>query len=140
MMLPKAFPPVSPQLVSHERWRDDPYIDFIVGQYEKNGYGSPLPVQAAQNVVFAEINHGRWLVLCPAECGQAVIASMDNPYFICANCGSFENNSHWYHVIFPIERDVINDLLCKRHLQNRNWKPTETVEMIMEENRNHGLH
>lgn len=135
----KAYMSPSRAIVSHERWRSDPYLEFIANQYSKAGYGAPPPISEARNVLFAEINHGRWIVTCPAECGQAVIASFIHEYFICANCGSNENNGKWYHVRFPAEHQLIDEILSKRKVPNRNWKHYESVSALINENAAHGI-
>lgn len=127
-----------PSLLTHEKWRQDSYLEFMAKRYAES-QGEPPPLSETRGLVQAEVNHGRWIVLCPAECGQAVVASIANPFFICANCGSYENGQRWYHVRFPIEHVLIGEILCKRRDQNRNWKPGETVFDLQNQNAAHGL-
>ena len=138
-MMNRPRPHKVPRLVSHEVWREDSYLNFIMGQYQHNGHGIAPPITEVRGVIEAEVNHGRWLIVCPAGCGQAVVASMVSPLFICANCGSAENNGMWYHVRFPLEHGLITDMLTKRKIPNQNWKPNDSVAGLLVENREHGI-
>ena len=112
---------------------------------------SPPDMADATGTVKAYINHGRWVVECPAGCGHAIAASVSNPYFLCTMCGTKTNSGQWFHVTFPAERAEIEQLLVQRapahptrpnmpyFVNTRNWEPDETVEQLEQENRKRGV-
>ena len=120
-------------------------LSYTNGTWEEN-VGTPLPTFAdAQNTVEAVIKESRWLVDCPGDCGSAAIVSKEDRFFLCVDCGSFENDNQWYKVIFPADAEAIETVLLKRRLmKNRNWifkidGTLETVEELEAENIEHGL-
>ena len=84
--------------------------------------------------VAARVNHGRWIVDCPDEdCTAAVMASSDDPRFVCPVCayGIFT-------VVFPSQAEAVEQALLERPVPaTRNWTPDETVGDLRRENKEH---
>jgi hypothetical protein len=78
----------------------------------------------------AYLNHGRWVVDCPA-CPSAALAGAT---FACEDCGYGPEA-----VQMPAEAADVEDAVRPRPLRNRNWRPTETVADLEAENAEHGL-
>jgi hypothetical protein len=97
----------------------------------------PFDERAAGSVP-AEINHGRWMVRCPA-CPGAEEADPEQPIFYCLSCGNADNGGHVMAVEFPKDREEIERLLLAREIENRNVKPTETPADIEAENLEYGV-
>lgn len=83
--------------------------------------------------VAARINHGRWIVDCPA-CPNAHLLPVDGNEFRCANCGSGPHD-----VNVPADRHDIEEALEPRDVLNRNWQPGETVADLHAANVEHGV-
>jgi len=82
----------------------------------------------------AYVNHGRWLVKC--ECGGAEYA-WEEKLFMCQSCWNANHKHEFRKIKFPKERKQIEELLSKRPIVNRNWKPNETIEDLIRENKEH---
>ena len=88
--------------------------------------------------VYAEMNHGRWLVLC--KCMGAELVDPQLPEFYCLSCFNAFNNGLPCPVIFPDKREAIEELLNVRPDRvSRNWTRLETGEDLEKENAEHGL-
>lgn len=94
----------------------------------ETAYRRPEP--GARGRVQARVNHGRWIVDCPA-CPSAVLAGVT---FRCAECGYGPAPVAW-----PEEAALIEAALAPRLLENRNWLPGETVFDLERENALHGV-
>ena len=83
----------------------------------------------------AEINHGRWIVVCPA-CTMGAYTHPEWKMACCAECGAVYEG-----VQFPSksERSWIEALLLSRPRSNQNWFPTETFFDLKKENLQHGV-
>lgn len=128
-------------LRAHEDIHRIPYGAFLANYWRSQGRGPmPGPMEVS-GTVKARVNHGRWIVGCPAGCGGAVMASRDMHRFICGDCGSQENGGRWYAVAWPAPRmrGEIGVILARRPEANRNWDPTETVRDLERENSARGL-
>lgn len=137
-------------IVTFETWqskdgkpRDASLLAFIARYCAKTGVSVP-PANAIKGAVQARVNQGRWLVDCPvAGCGNAIMASYQEPIFFCHICGNVDNPAHWYKVIFPQERKEIEAALLGRPSKNpfnaphRNWIPGESVAKLQKENTEH---
>ena len=130
----------------HEDWQGVALPDFLRPHWVQ-GQRRPLPpLSEASGEIKATVNHGRWIVDCPNEgCGNAIVVSQVEPYYICTDCGSEENGGRWYVVIFPGAKATIEALLLKRPARRsfeagtRNWSPAESVAGLRRENREHGV-
>lgn len=78
--------------------------------------------------MFAELNHGRWIVKCP-ECPSAERATTDR--FHCTECGVSGR------VVWPAERAEIERLTLVRPTENRNWTPGESTDLLVADNLEH---
>lgn len=129
-------------IVHHEHWQALPMETFVAQLWRKAGLGR-LPTET-RGIVSAYINHGRWIVDCPARCGSAMVVSETDPRFLCVVCGNPENDA-WYGVAFPADKADIEAELLKRPARDgfqaasRNWSPTETVADLRRENAEHAL-
>lgn len=85
--------------------------------------------------VKAFVNKGNWLVLCP-KCGGAEYAWEELWYF-CCSCKNSYMGHKFRRLVFPKERARIEERLTARPLENRNWTPVETVDMLTTENDEH---
>ena len=88
-------------------------------------------------IVYASVNHSRWIVECPtAGCGGAQVASETDPRFLCHLCQNAAAGGKWLHVVWPgiEERAEIERVLLARELDNRNWRPGETIDFLKAEN------
>ena len=96
-------------------------------------------------VVYAYINHGKWIIECPSpgsSCSAAILGHPDMPEFFCPSCGNAVWDGKWLHVVFPDETTVhqIEALLSVRpDITSRNWVPPETVDDLKLENKVNGL-
>lgn len=80
--------------------------------------------------MFAELNHGRWIVCCPEDgCTNAELATTDR--FLCSVCGERGR------IVWPVERGEIERLTLVRPVKNRNWTPGESVALLVAENLEH---
>ncbi|MDY6957632.1 MAG: hypothetical protein SVK08_00610 [Halobacteriota archaeon] len=86
------------------------------------------------------VNHGRWVIRCPfPDCNSAEFAR-DDELFLCQNCYNSAIGRKYIRVIFPIERQGIEETLLKRMKpHNRNWTSKEEVKDLIEENKLHGI-
>ncbi len=104
-------------------------------------HGTDLPTFGnTAGELTAYVNHGRWVVSCPNQgCGNAIVASEREPFYICTECGSPENGGCWYRVAYPAEKAAIEEELVRRpalkpfEASTRNWRPGETINQLREE-------
>ena len=83
---------------------------------------------------FAYLNHGRWVLDCPHGCGEAwLLADIAEVDFSCTLCGLPVSGTTENHAT-EIDRAVSG-----RSMNNRNWYPGETLEMLRLENARHGV-
>ena len=133
-------------IVHHEDWQGASLEDFL-RPYWVTTQATPLPpLSEVSGEVQANVNHGRWIVDCPNEgCGNAIVVSEREPYYICTDCGSQENGGRWYVVAFPPDKSDIEAVLLERptirpfDAETRNWSPCETVSTLRRENRQRGI-
>ena len=133
-------------IIHHEDWQGALLEDFL-RPYWVNGQRTPLPpLSEVSGQVQANVNHGRWIVDCPSEgCGNAIVVSQREPYYICTDCGSPENGGRWYCVIYPSDKAQVEVELLKRPedkpllAETRNWTPGESVADLRRGNRQHGI-
>ena len=90
----------------------------------------------------AYLNHGRWVVDCPAEDCEAVLFA-DRTTCECRDVSVCEHSNVPcgvpLRVVFPTNRVDIDRLLGSRPRRNRNWIPSESVAALKAENLLHGV-
>jgi len=95
----------------------------------------PLPITISDDEpLMAYVNHGRWIVKC--ECGGAEKA-WEEGLFMCQSCWNGKHKHQYRRAVFPEEREMIEELLLKRALPNRNWFLHETIADLERENEEH---
>ncbi len=84
------------------------------------------------------VNHGRWIAECPG-CRGAQYASRTDRRFYCVDCLNAWNAGAWARTLWPDDASlaVIEDLLCRRHVENRHWLPSESLAALELENHLH---
>lgn len=92
---------------------------------------------AVPGVAYAEANHSRWIVRCPAPWCFSAMQVRPRDGFVCAGldgCGLVAD------VVWPDDTAVIEELLGQRpHPATRNWLPGESTYDLLLENLRHGL-
>ena len=86
-------------------------------------------------VVNADIVNGVWSALC-SKCHQRVVIRRSNSLFVCVNC-FYTTNVSLFSRVFCREDcySVENILLCRPSIKNRNAYSFETLEMLLQENK-----
>ena len=108
-------------------------------QHYGRKYGIRIPpATKIKGTIRAYISRGRWVINCP-DCNSAMPGSMAARVFICAECGSPDNDGMWRKVTFPIGKAAIEQLLGARSKRNRNMAIGETAADLRRENLAHGL-
>lgn len=89
-------------------------------------------------VALAFVNRGRWVAVCPFQCGGADIAGAD--WFICRECLN-AGTGRRIPLVWPAPEDIvaIEAALIPRPLLARNWALNETIGYLLVENVEHGL-
>ena len=90
--------------------------------------------------VYARVNHGRWIVDCPA-CPSAQIVQPGDTSFVCLSldplCPAY---GEVVEIAWPPVWRAIEAILAHRpNKVNRNWYPWETLADLRAENLAHGL-
>ena len=126
-----------------------PFPSFIARWFVRNGLGSVPELDRKRGVVKARIRQGRWVVLCENPgCNSAVIADEKERCFICAECGSPENDRHWYaRSSGRRRRSAIRSrslLLARPAISvsrawSRNWEPGESLADLQAQNALYGV-
>ena len=81
----------------------------------------------------AYINHGRWVIDC--QCTGAGLTSRTMNISCCFDCGAVYTT-----IIFPRHAKKIEDVLLKRpDLATRNWAQGESLELLLADNKAHGV-
>ena len=97
--------------------------------------GVVLLPEAGGPILTAHVNHGRWVVACPTCPGQE--EAWAEGQFVCVSCLNAGNRHQVLRARFPDNRYLIEALLDRRPLPNRNWELWETVEALQAENQEH---
>ena len=134
-------------IVQHRHLQPEPYLMTVRRSYMRMGFGllpEPTPATITGRVQ-ARVNHGRWLVDCPG-CNSALVIDLDEPVYMCVECGNSANGGAWLQVTLPRNRRAIEAELLKRPFgrnpadaPTRNWEPGETVADLRHENAEHGI-
>lgn len=82
----------------------------------------------------AYVNWGHWRVKC--ECGCTEFA-WEEGRFMCRSCYNGKHGHKYRRAIFPRDREKIEAILKPRPLENRNWRPGETLAFLRAENKQH---
>lgn len=86
-------------------------------------------------VVYARVEHGRWLADCP-WCRNAIFAPLTDPRFFCPECMNAAVHGEFVKLVVPKteDREQIAGLLLRVPDERcRNWLPTETVEELAQQ-------
>lgn len=110
-------------------------------------HGNPIKqgidIEGKPLVVFARINHGRWLADCPAPyCAGAEVVCTHDTRFFCESCGMDSFNGCYAEVIFPkgrLFKEIERMLLLRGWEKTRNWEPHETTIDLFAQNAEHGI-
>jgi hypothetical protein len=78
----------------------------------------------------AYLNHSRWIVNCP-NCPNAFFATGEE--ITCNEC-----NTEFKHEL-PKIKDKVEEAVRVRPPEHRNWTPGETLALLREENKEHGV-
>jgi len=94
--------------------------------------------------VYAEVNHGRWLVRCPYCLGAELVYPPEpgrrraEKTFFCRSCKNQSNGGRPLPVTWPEEMNEIENILAGRpNAANRNWRPGESLALLHAENIEH---
>lgn len=95
--------------------------------------------------LIARVNSGVWIASCP--CGAEGIPApggvvwFDMPLVWCIRCGNQGVGGGWRPITVPPEEErqrIEAVLLCRPNPADRNWEPSESVEVLMQQNLEHG--
>lgn len=128
-------------ILEHHLWQHSTLREFLAGYWARAKRGPLPPFAAAKSWVDPVVDYGRWIVQCPRRgCGGAIVATEREPYFLCPDCGSPENDGQWYNVTFPREKKRIERVLLHRKDEGlQHWRKPETVAALKRDNRDNGL-
>jgi len=130
---PHSFSPA--ELVVALYWKDK---ETGLPKYD----GGNMPKGLSKKITTpAHISHSRWVADCPTPgCHAATYVSPEDPRLFCVTCENAAAGGKWVKVEFPENLERIEELLLRRPLpENRNWFPYETIAVIEEENKAHGI-
>lgn len=119
--------------------------EYLLAFYPK----APIPplthvVRTARPTI-ARVNGGLWKASC--ECGARGVPSpgcvvwLSVPLGWCVRCGNQGTGRGWRPIAVPTPetRAAIEAvLLCRPNEADRNWEPTEAIEDLLRQNREHG--
>lgn len=93
-----------------------------------------MPMQPHHNALplLMGVNHGRWCATCH-ECSTGVATGKLWREARCFACGAI------FATVWPDEHQMIERILLKRPLKNRNWEPGEALNELRAQNIEHGL-
>ena len=123
-------------IFKHEDCHNENIEAFLLPHWKAQGQGPSMPPLSNTNgSLSASVNQGRWIVECPSNCGNCIMASTRQPYYICTDCGG----DTWFEIVFPDNGEEIEQALLKRpakkpfHAIHRNWDVGESVELLEEQ-------
>lgn len=87
-------------------------------------------------MIYAYLNHGRWVCDCP-ECNSAEVVDPASTDFVCRE--QFGGCGYRAKIQFPADLGAISDVTGVRPQVNRNWRPGETLVDLRLENAAHQL-
>ena len=94
------------------------------------------PTQGSWSAATLEVRQGNWLAIC--ACGGAEYG-WEEGWMMCMSCWNNAYDHQLRRTEFPPERHAIEALLEPRLLLNRNWLHGETLEVLRQENAEHGI-
>lgn len=116
----------APEMIVRQHWRLFPVCP-------------PVPDIDVSVAAQTRVTDGYWLVDCPWCDGAPQFASRKDHRFFCVECGNVEAGGKWIPVTWPTNWAEIEEVLLQRpDPRTRTWLPTETVEDLRWENREHG--
>jgi len=89
-------------------------------------------------IVYARVNHGRWIADCPFCTGSEMVWFEEPSAFFCFSCRNKAVDGHLLRVDIPKNYMKIEDILLIRHPVNRNWQG-ETLSALKSENTKVGV-
>ncbi len=97
---------------------------------------------AVGDVLYAEVKEGQWIVRCDG-CANSQFTSRADKRFFCVCCLNAVHGGSWVKVAWPEDRGEDAErgeavLLARLLFQHRNWEPHESVQDLIEQNREHG--
>lgn len=109
---------------------------FASHQYSDDKLDKALKIPKG-NLIYAEINHSRWIGIC--ECGGAEVVAVGMPFY-CFSCFNVISRGRSRPVRFPKNSKQIEETLLARPVPtNRNFHIGETLEDLERENVAHNL-
>lgn len=118
--------------------RDDRGAEWILHKLGGTSKGSIGAATAPGPSTPAYVNHGRWVVDCP-DCNNAQLACRTDRRFMCNDCGNIALGGLWRPVEWPANPQAIETVLESRPMENQNWVPGETVQMLAADNKHRGI-
>lgn len=87
----------------------------------------------------ARVSHGQWVADCPTPgCGGIEFCWPDADLMWCISCGNEDLGGKWRPVKLPRNRAQIEAALAERRfIQNRHWRPGESIATLKRENDAH---
>lgn len=103
--------------------------------------GQPGDVDTAAKPAVAYVNQGRWVADCPQRgCGGALALVRRAVGFLCGNCLNVGVGHRYRPLMWPRERDEIEDVMAVRLLpEESNWRAGDSVAALGDENEAHGV-
>jgi len=129
-------------LKSHREW----IRKLSIRMNKKNQIDTPFTEKIKRDAepAIAEINHGRWIAICPAcGCGSEYVEP-EEKIFYCFSCGNYAIGGAGRRVQFPMNREAVEirtmsnavvknrggnyidrEFLAEPVCGARNWKPKD---------------
>ncbi len=101
--------------------------------------GSYENVASDAEPAIARVSYGQWCCECPTlGCGGIEFCWPDADLMWCISCGNEDIGGKWRPVKIPGNKPHIENALSERRfIQNRHWRPGETVTQLKRENAAH---
>lgn len=94
----------------------------------------------------ARVNHGQWVASCDCGAPSKVptpggVVFLDRPLIWCVRCQNGSTGRGWRRAVVPIpatRQQIETVLMLRPNVGDRNWEPSETVDDLIAQNREHG--